>query len=62
MEETADSDRPRCLICGALLRHADRALCARCLRESEQRERKRRTRPIGGARTPFGTRVSAAIV
>lgn len=52
----------QCVICGAPLRHADRSLCAKCVRDSEQKEHKRRVRPVGGARTPFGTRVSNAIV
>lgn len=62
MSDQDPSAAVQCLICGAPMRHADRSLCAKCVRESETRERKRRIRPVGGARTPFGTRVSNAIV
>ncbi len=51
-----------CAICSISLRPGEDAICQRCLGESEERQKKIRQKPIGAARTPFGTRVSTAIV
>lgn len=51
-----------CLLCGNPVRLGGRALCDECIEAAERRGRRHRQRPIGGARTPFGTRVATAIV
>lgn len=50
-----------CAICGIALRPGEDAICHRCLSDSEAKQKKTKERPTGGARTPFGTRVSTAI-
>lgn len=59
-----NNQAPRhCAICGIALREHEDAICQRCLGDSEERQQhKPSKKPIGAARTPFGTRISTAIV
>lgn len=59
---TTDDPGGNCVLCGMALKPRETAMCTRCLTQSEKKQREKRIRPSAAARTPFGTRIAAAIV